>query len=149
MKVLLTTLNSKYSHVNIAQYYLRKCIEDLCDVEIKHFTINDNLENILESILQTNANLVCFGCYIWTYPTAFHRRGRQSLAGTPQSSDCWTEERSLGFPAINLCPVLQYLLIGCVGPPFLIGPPVLVHIQAFVAPYSSITDLVARAKMYF
>ena len=54
-----------------------------------------------------------------------------------------------GFPAINLCPVLQYLLIGCVGPPFLIGPPVLVHIQAFVAPYSSITDLVARAKMYF
>ena len=65
MKVLLTTLNSKYSHVNIAQYYLRKCIEDLCDVEIKHFTINDNLENILESILQTNANLVCFGCYIW------------------------------------------------------------------------------------
>lgn len=65
MKVLLTTLNSKYSHVNIAQYYLRKCIDDLCDVEIKHFTINDNLENILENIFNTKADLVCFGCYIW------------------------------------------------------------------------------------
>ncbi|MDD3303649.1 MAG: DUF4080 domain-containing protein [Clostridia bacterium] len=65
MKVLLTTLNSKYSHVNIAQYYLRKCIEDICDVEILHFTINDELNNILESILATQADVVCFGCYIW------------------------------------------------------------------------------------
>ena len=40
MKVLLTTLNSKYSHINIALYYLKNCIKDICDVKIKNYTIN-------------------------------------------------------------------------------------------------------------
>lgn len=65
MKVLLTTLNSKYSHINIALYYLKNCIKDICDVSIKNYTINDNLDNILEDIISQKPDLVCFGCYIW------------------------------------------------------------------------------------
>lgn len=65
MKVLITTLNSKYSHVNIAGYYLKHCIEDLCQVTITHYTINDNLDHILEDIHKNDCDLVCFGCYIW------------------------------------------------------------------------------------
>ena len=65
MKVLITTLNSKYSHINIALYYLKNCIKDICDVTIKNYTINDNLENILEDIININPDLICFGCYIW------------------------------------------------------------------------------------
>ena len=65
MKVLLATLNSKYSHINIALYYLKNCIKDVCEVTIKNYTINDNLDNILEDIMSQNPDLVCFGCYIW------------------------------------------------------------------------------------
>lgn len=65
MKVLLATLNSKYSHINIALYYLKNCIKDICDVTIKNYTINDNLDNILEDIMFQKPDLVCFGCYIW------------------------------------------------------------------------------------
>ena len=65
MKVLLATLNSKYSHINIALYYLKNCIKDICDVSIKNYTINDNLDNILEDVISEKPDLVCFGCYIW------------------------------------------------------------------------------------
>lgn len=65
MKVLLVTLNSKYSHINIALYYLKNCIKDICDVTIKNYTINDSLDNLLEDIMKQNADLICFGCYIW------------------------------------------------------------------------------------
>jgi radical SAM superfamily enzyme YgiQ (UPF0313 family) len=65
MKVLLTTLNSKYSHTNISLYYLKKCIDNLCDCNIKNYTINDELNNILADIFKYSADVVCFGCYIW------------------------------------------------------------------------------------
>ena len=65
MKVLLTTLNSKYSHTNISLYYLKNCIDDLCDCNIQNYTINDDLNNILASIVAYNSDVVCFGCYIW------------------------------------------------------------------------------------
>ncbi|MEG2348534.1 MAG: DUF4080 domain-containing protein [Clostridia bacterium] len=65
MKVLLCTLNSKYSHTNIALYYLKNCIADLCNVFIHQFSINDDLDKIVESIISYNSDVVCFGCYIW------------------------------------------------------------------------------------
>ncbi|MEG0872853.1 MAG: DUF4080 domain-containing protein [Clostridia bacterium] len=65
MKILLTTLNSKYSHINISLYYLKENLANICDVSLKNFTINDNLDNILDKIIQCNSDIVCFGCYIW------------------------------------------------------------------------------------
>ena len=65
MKVLLTTLNSKYSHTNIALYYLKNCINDICECDIKNYTINDNINNILANIIELGSDVVCFGCYIW------------------------------------------------------------------------------------
>lgn len=67
MKVLLVALNSKYSHINIALYYLKNSIKKntAADVSIKNYTVNDNLDNILEDILSYKPDLVCFGCYIW------------------------------------------------------------------------------------
>lgn len=65
MKVLLATLNSKFSHTNIALYYLRNSLKDICEVIIKNYTINDQLDHILEDIIAQKADLICFGCYIW------------------------------------------------------------------------------------
>jgi len=65
MKVLLTTLNSKYSHVNIALYYLKNRIIDLCDVDTLNLNINDELSNSLSKIISYNADVICFGVYVW------------------------------------------------------------------------------------
>lgn len=65
MKVLLTTLNSKFSHINIALYYLKNSIKSICECEIKNYTINDSLDKIMSNILQYNSDVICFGCYIW------------------------------------------------------------------------------------
>lgn len=65
MKVLLTTMNSKYSHINIALYYLKNKIVDLCNVDTLNLNINDELSNSLSKIISYNADVVCFGVYIW------------------------------------------------------------------------------------
>lgn len=65
MKILLTTLNSKYTHINIALYYLKNKIKNICDVETLNLNINEDLNNVLSKILKHNSDSICFGVYIW------------------------------------------------------------------------------------
>lgn len=66
MKVLLTAINSKYIHSNLAVRYLRGFAKDLdYEGEIKEFTINDREERILEEIIREKPNVVAFSTYIW------------------------------------------------------------------------------------
>jgi len=65
MKVLLTTLNSKYTHKNIALYYLQNKIKHLCEVSFLNLNINDLINNNLNKILASKPEVVCFGVYIW------------------------------------------------------------------------------------
>lgn len=66
MKVLLTALNAKYVHTNLAVRYLKHYTEDI-DYQciIKEFSINDRLENILEALLKEKPDIIGFSCYIW------------------------------------------------------------------------------------
>ena len=48
MKILLTTLNSKYTHTNIALYYLKNRIIDMADVSTLNLNINDSLPRVFE-----------------------------------------------------------------------------------------------------
>lgn len=66
MKTLLVTLDSKYIHANLAVRYLKKfCSNDEFDIEIKEFTINQQIEYILGEILDSKAQIICFSCYVW------------------------------------------------------------------------------------
>lgn len=66
MKTLLVTLDSKYIHANLAVRYLKKfCSDDGFDIEIKEFTINQQMDYILSEIFDTQAQIICFSCYIW------------------------------------------------------------------------------------
>lgn len=66
MKILLTTLDSKFIHANLAVRYLKKfCMDDGFDIEIKEFTINQKQEYILGEIFSAKPDIVCFSCYIW------------------------------------------------------------------------------------
>lgn len=66
MKILLTTLNSKYVHSNLALKYLYSVADGSgLDVELKEFTINNDMGYIFTEILRGGSDIVCFSCYIW------------------------------------------------------------------------------------
>lgn len=66
MKILLTTLNSKYIHSNLALKYLYSVCKDLeYNPELKEFTINNPDDYIYGELLRGNYDIICFSCYIW------------------------------------------------------------------------------------
>lgn len=65
MKVLLTTLNSKYIHSNLAIRYLAKYVEDIIKVDIEEYTINQNRDLIISEIHKMKLDLIGFSTYIW------------------------------------------------------------------------------------
>ncbi|MDU4883273.1 B12-binding domain-containing radical SAM protein [uncultured Clostridium sp.] len=66
MKVLLTAINSKFVHSNLAVRYLKAFTEDInYECQIREFSINDRDEKILEEIIKERADVVAFSTYIW------------------------------------------------------------------------------------
>ncbi len=65
MKVLLTTLNAKYIHKNLALRWLYVAGNDPQNTFIKEFTINEDPNFIAERIVQHPAEIVAFSVYIW------------------------------------------------------------------------------------
>ncbi|MGB5824579.1 MAG: DUF4080 domain-containing protein [Proteocatella sp.] len=65
MKILLTTLNSKFIHSNLAIKYMNAMIKDRINTNIEEFTINEDIEEILSKIAKGGYDLVAFSCYIW------------------------------------------------------------------------------------
>ncbi|MFI3210030.1 MAG: B12-binding domain-containing radical SAM protein [Peptostreptococcaceae bacterium] len=65
MKILLTTLNSKFIHTNLAIRYLKEFVRDIQTVDIKEYTINNSLDYILKDIHKGNYDVVLFSTYIW------------------------------------------------------------------------------------
>ncbi|MCI8608256.1 MAG: DUF4080 domain-containing protein [Firmicutes bacterium] len=66
MKILLTTLNSKYVHSNLALKYLYTVVADeYSDVEVREFTINQEPIYIYTELLDGGYDMICFSCYIW------------------------------------------------------------------------------------
>lgn len=66
MKVLLTTLNSKFIHSSLALRYLRAfCQDKPWHLKLREFTINHSLYSITGEIYKENPHIVAFSCYIW------------------------------------------------------------------------------------
>lgn len=66
MKVLLTTLNAKYIHSSLALRNLKMYCQHVVDkIDIKEYTINNSLLDILADIYKQNAHIIGFACYIW------------------------------------------------------------------------------------
>lgn len=70
MKIVLAALNAKYVHSNLAVYdleaYAKEHLKnDETELVIREYTINHNLDLILQSLYQEKAAVVAFSCYIW------------------------------------------------------------------------------------
>ncbi len=64
MKVVLSTLNAKYIHVNLALRSIGRYCEKF-HPEICEYTVNDNIDNIIASLHMKKADVIAFSCYIW------------------------------------------------------------------------------------
>lgn len=70
MNILLTAINAKYIHSNLAVYSLRayaagKCERYKEEIEIAEYTINQPLNQILMDLYKRKPKVLCFSCYLW------------------------------------------------------------------------------------
>lgn len=111
MKFLLTTLNAKYIHANLAirlLYHLNK--NEFPNLEWKEFTIKENFHTISEYC--ANYELVAFSCYIWNIQQTLEvckqiksiSPQTQILLGGPEVSYEWEEMLKLEF--------VDYIIVG-------------------------------------
>lgn len=70
MKVLLVAINAKYIHSNLGVYSLKAYGEKrrskrYCSIEIGEYTINHEMDGILQDIYKRKPDVAGFSCYIW------------------------------------------------------------------------------------
>lgn len=66
MKLLLTTLNAKYTHSSLALRYLREYCKSLpCEIAVKEFSINQHPLDMLGQIYEEKPDVIGVSCYIW------------------------------------------------------------------------------------
>ena len=66
MKIILSTLNARYTHSSIGLRYLYANMQELQkDSRILEFSINDAVQSIAEKILDERPEIVGLGVYIW------------------------------------------------------------------------------------
>lgn len=66
MKILLTAVNAKYIHSNLAIYSLRAYADRYKkNIELAEFTINNYTDDILKNIYKKKPDVIAFSCYIW------------------------------------------------------------------------------------
>lgn len=66
MKLLLTTLNAKYVHSNLALKYLwQEAAARFKHVRLQEFTINNEADYVFCELVQGDYDLACFSCYVW------------------------------------------------------------------------------------
>ena len=69
-KILLTAINAKYIHSNLAVYSLKAYAEEVLGekcprIEIAEYTINQQMDEILMDIYKRKPDVLCLSCYIW------------------------------------------------------------------------------------
>ena len=70
MNILLTAINAKYIHSNLAVYSLRAYAAGKCEkykegIGIAEYTINQPLDQILMDLYKRKPEVLCFSCYLW------------------------------------------------------------------------------------
>ena len=66
MRILLTAVNAKYIHSNLAVYSLKAYANRYGeDIGLAEFTINQKKDEILKGIFRRQPEVLCISCYIW------------------------------------------------------------------------------------
>ncbi|MGN0158631.1 MAG: B12-binding domain-containing radical SAM protein [Brotaphodocola sp.] len=112
MKFLLTAINAKYIHSNPGVYSLKTFAEhqggacpvgqDLppVRVEIAEYTINNQMEQILEDIYVRKPDMIGISCYIWNVQYALDLA--RDIHKVLPDTDIWMGGPEVSFDAIDL-----------------------------------------------
>ncbi len=67
MKLVIVSINSKYIHSSLAAWYLYSSVKDskLECATVLEWTINRNIDELVENENISSANVIAFCCYIW------------------------------------------------------------------------------------
>lgn len=65
MNVVISTLNAKYIHTNLAIRYIKAYAQPEFDLEMAEYTINDPVMNIVTDLHRRKPDVIGFSCYIW------------------------------------------------------------------------------------
>jgi anaerobic magnesium-protoporphyrin IX monomethyl ester cyclase len=65
MNTVVSTLNAKYIHTNLAIRYLKAYAAPEFNVEIAEYTIKDPVMNIVSDLFSKKPDILGFSCYIW------------------------------------------------------------------------------------
>ena len=61
MKILLTAINAKYIHSNLAVYSLKAYAKEYSQqIELAEYTINHRVEYILQELYKKRPDVICF-----------------------------------------------------------------------------------------
>jgi len=63
MNIFLIAINARFTHSNLALRYLRSY--DSEHTTLLEFTINQNIDEILEQLVAKRPDVLCFSVYIW------------------------------------------------------------------------------------
>lgn len=64
--IVLSTLNARYSHSSFGLRYLLANMQELwAETELKEFTINDQIADVLNELVSAQPRIIGFGVYIW------------------------------------------------------------------------------------
>lgn len=83
MKILLTTLNAKYIHKNLALRWLYVTSPMKEKTTLWEFTIKDDLDKIANKIIDERFDVICMSCYIWNIEET-----RQIVKKIKEKLDC-------------------------------------------------------------
>ena len=73
MKIILTTLNSRFTHSAIGLRYIYANMQELqSECKILEFSINDAIQTIAEDILKHSPKIIGIGVYIWNVSEVAH-----------------------------------------------------------------------------
>jgi len=82
---MLTGINSKYIHTNLAIRYLYQNLLKLNEeVLIREYTINQHMEELLKAIYEEQPDVIAISCYIWNI-SLVHRLGRELKKVLPET----------------------------------------------------------------
>ena len=86
MNIVLTAINAKYIHSNLAVYSLRAYAKAYREeIAIAEYTINQQTSDILMDLYKKKPDVLCFSCYIWnlTYVENIIREIRKLMPTIP------------------------------------------------------------------
>lgn len=120
MKILLTTLNAKYIHSSLSLRYLKaylRALNNTCpdnskiEVQLKEYSINNKLSDILSDIYPYRPDLIAMACYIWNIEETLKLAGLLKKTLPAAKIALGGPEVSYDF-AFAACRYVDYVVLG-------------------------------------